>query len=208
MKRALGYVALVFVALLAWPIALSNLVLGPVAMPLALAFGVREYGARTYAARSSSMEPTLHCARPDPGCEADTADRVLVNQLSYTVGSPKRGQIVVFETPPAAVERCGSGGTFIKRVVGLSGETVQTRLIGGLSHVFVDGYQLDEPYIDDERRDTGPEETFRVPDGHLFVMGDNRAQSCDSRIFGSVPEGNVSGRVVFVYWPPARMTDR
>ena len=153
------------------------------------------------------MEPTLHCPRPTPGCEADTADRILVSRLvaSWT---PSRGDIVVFDTPPEAVRRCGAGGTFVKRIIGLPGEHVSMRLRRGAVFVFIDGERLDEPYIENSRRDTGPEEAFRVREGQYFVMGDNRNQSCDSRAFGSVPRDNLIGSVVALYWPVDRMGSR
>src|SRR5262245_65156967 len=80
---------------------------------------------RAYVIPSSAMEPTLHCARPAAGCEADTMDRVLV--LRFPSGTPQRGDIVVFDAPPAVLGKCGAGGTFTKRVIGLPGETVSER---------------------------------------------------------------------------------
>lgn len=159
---------------------------------------------RAYRIPAASMEPTLHCARPSPGCEATTSDRVLVLRRA-PFWTPGRGDIVVFETPPAAKTRCGAGGTFVKRIIGLPGEKVQIRVIDGVAHVYIDGQKLNEPYIDDLRRDTGRAESFEVPGGEYFVMGDNRAQSCDSRAFGSVPRENFIGPVVATYWPVDRM---
>jgi signal peptidase I len=74
--------------------------------------------------------------------------------------------------------------------------------------VYIDGRRLEEPYIDHDRRDIGPEEQFRVPGEHYFVMGDNRSQSCDSRVWGSVPEDNLIGPVFMTYWPPNRISFR
>ena len=75
----------------------------------------------------------------------------------------------------------------MKRIIGLPGERVQIRLRHGAAYVYIDGRRLDEPYIQNDRRDIGPEETFKVPLGNYFVMGDNRSQSCDSRVWGPVP---------------------
>jgi signal peptidase I len=158
-----------------------------------------------YRIPSSSMEPTLHCARPAPGCEARFSDRVLANRFIYHFRSPRRGEIIVFKTPPEAEVRCGAGGTFVKRLVGLPGDTVHE---DGKGFVYVDGRKLDEPYIQPERRladTTHFDKTWSVPDGQYFFMGDNRAQSCDSREWGAVPRKNIIGEVFFVYWPPNRI---
>ena len=155
-----------------------------------------------YRIPSSSMEPTLHCAKPAPGCEARFSDRVLANRFIYRFRSPKRGEIIVFKTPPAAQVRCGAGGTFVKRLIGLPGEVVSERD----GYVYINGAQLLEPYIAANRRDHEPPRTFaRIPKGYYFFMGDNRAQSCDSRVWGPVPRANLIGEVFFVYWPPNRL---
>jgi signal peptidase I len=154
------------------------------------------------------MEPTLHCARPANACEARFSDRVLANRFIYRFREPKRGEIVVFKTPPQARARCGAGGTFVKRLIGLPGERIELRNEGGSSYVFVNGRKLDEPYITAQRRDTRGPETFNVPEGQYFMMGDNRAQSCDSREWGSVPRENLIGKVFATYWPPNRISLR
>jgi signal peptidase I len=138
---------------------------------------------------SSSMEPTLHCARPAPGCEARTRDFVLVH--AYGGRRPRRRDIVVFRTPPRAQKACGIGGIFIKRIVGLPGERWAERT----GYLYVDGVRLDEPYVDAGRRDN---ETFaggRIARGRFLLLGDNRAQSRDSRVYGLVPRRNLVGRV-------------
>jgi signal peptidase I len=154
-----------------------------------------------YRIPSSSMEPTLHCARPAIGCETRFSDRVLANRFIYRFRDPKRGEIIVFNTPPAAKQRCGEGGTFVKRLIGLPGETVSER--DGI--VYIDGRRLEEPYVAPDRRDHEPPRVWHVPKGDYFFMGDNRAQSCDSRVWGSVPRKNLIGEVFFVYWPPNRI---
>jgi signal peptidase I len=136
------------------------------------------------------MEPTIHCAKPAPGCLARKEDRIVVDT---TVEELRRGDVVAFETPPAALTMCGSNGIYVKRVVGLPGETVVERAHG---LVYVDGKRLREPYLAASRRDDGVVGTWRVPRGRYFVLGDNRAFSCDSRRWGSVPRANVVGRVV------------
>jgi signal peptidase I len=154
-----------------------------------------------YRIPSSSMEPTLHCAKPAAGCEARFSDRVLANRFVYHFRNPKRGEIIVFTTPPEAKARCGAGGTFVKRLVGLPGETVSER--DGI--VYINGQQLQEPYIKPERRDHEQPREWTVPQGDYFFMGDNRSESCDSRVWGPVPRKNLIGEVFFVYWPPNRL---
>jgi signal peptidase I len=175
---------------------------------IAIVLAIKAWVVNPYRIPSSSMEATLHCARPAPGCEARFSDRVLANRFIYHFRDPHRGDVIVFETPPAAKAKCGAGGTFVKRIVGLPKERVQIRLRRGAAFVYVDGRRLDEPYIENDRRDIGPEETYRVPAGHYFVMGDNRSQSCDSRVWGSVPRENIIGKVFMTYWPPQRISFR
>ena len=175
---------------------------------VAIVLAIKAWVVNPYRIPSSSMEPTLHCARPAAGCESRFSDRVLANRFIYRFRDPRRGEVVVFETPPRARVECGAGGTFVKRIVGLPGETVQVRLRRGSAYVFIDGRRLDEPYLEQDRRDIGPEERFRVPQNHYFVMGDNRSQSCDSRVWGSVPESNLIGPVFMTYWPPNRISFR
>jgi signal peptidase I len=144
----------------------------------------------TYTSPSSAMEPTIHCARPGGGCEADEADVLVVESWS---GSPERGDILVFATPPAAERRCGIPiEQLVKRVIALPGETWEIRD----GYVFVDGEQLAETYVTPARRDRDTQPPTRVPEDMLVVMGDNRAGSCDSRVFGPVPTANITGKVV------------
>ncbi len=174
---------------------------------VAIVLLVKAFVVNPYRIPSSSMEPTLHCAKPAAGCEASFSDRVLANRFLYHLRDPRRGEIIVFKTPPAAQVRCGAGGTFVKRLVGLPGETIEVRLRQGDGYVFVNGKQLREPYIQKTRR--GAVEAFgpaKVPKGQYFMMGDNRAQSCDSRVWGSVPRDNLIGKVFATYWPPNRIS--
>lgn len=134
---------------------------------------------------SESMEPTLLIG-----------DRLWTDKITYYLREPKRGDIVIFDPPAAA------GPTdvpYVKRVIGESGDEV--RVEGG--HVYVNGKALTEPYIAEAPDYTwGPQ---KVPDGYLFVMGDNRRHSNDSHIWGFLPKENVSARVVFRVWPLARL---
>jgi signal peptidase I len=173
-----------------------------IAGAIVIVFGLKMWVVNPYRIPSSSMEPTLHCAKPALGCEASYSDRVLANRFIYHFRNPKRGEIIVFQTPPEAKIRCGAGGTFVKRLIGLPGETVSERD----GFIYINGIQLHEPYIAADRRDHEPPRTWtKIPKGYYFFMGDNRAQSCDSRVWGPVPRKNLIGEVFFVYWPPNRL---
>lgn len=135
---------------------------------------------------SSSMEPTLL-----PG------DRVLVSKLSHRFGSPAPGNIVVFVAPQVAE---AAETDFIKRIIGVPGMKVQE----DNGKMMVDGRPKDEPYI----RDDNPTASFgpaTVPSGKVFVMGDNRANSKDSRYFGAIDKKTLVGKAFFIYWPPSRV---
>ena len=169
---------------------------------------VRGFVLQVFWVASSSMEPTLR-----PG------DRVLVDELPARVGSLHRGDIVVFDDPTAPAPTATSvfgrvtnwllagigaaapqHGAVIKRVIALPGETWEIRR----GAVYVDGRRLAEPYLGSprDRRSFGP---GRVPPEDLFVLGDNRTDSEDSRFpqLGYVPRDTVVGRAVAVVWPPS-----
>jgi signal peptidase I len=157
--------------------------------------------AKPYRIPSSSMEPTLHCAKPGAWCLGSRNDRIVANRLAYAFGAPKRGQIVVFKAPPAA-SSCGAGdggSTFVKRLIGLPGDTVSERD----GAVFINGAPLSEPYVDPTLRDhrTG---RWRVGAADYFFLGDDRIHSCDSREWGDVPRGDLIGPAIVTYWPLSR----
>jgi signal peptidase I len=169
---------------------------------IAIVLAIKQWVVNPYRIPSSSMEPTLHCARPSSGCEARFSDRVLANRFIYHFRKPHRGDIIVFKTPPLAEQKCGAGGTFVKRLIALPGETWQEKN----GSVYINGKKLIEPYVKADRRDTGTSYPARkIPQGMYFMMGDNRTQSCDSREWGSVPRKNLIGEVFAVYWPPNRI---
>ena len=175
---------------------------------VAIVLLVKAYVVNPYRIPSSSMEPTLHCARPASSCEARFSDRVLANRFIYHLRDPQRGDIVVFHTPDAARVKCGAGGTFVKRLIGLPGETIEVRLERGDGYVYVNGKKLDESYVGPgrrARREFGP---VKIPPGKYFMMGDNRGQSCDSREWGSVSRDRLIGKVFATYWPPNRISLR
>jgi signal peptidase I len=171
-------------------VAICAVVVVVAAAVLAVAF------VRLYREPTSSMEPTLHCAKPGLGCLGGADDKFAV----LKIGGWGRGDVVVFDTPPAAVARCRVAGKLVKRVIGLPGDTVRER--DGV--VSVDGRPLSEPYVAVGRPDH-ESGTWHVPQGSYFLLGDNRAESCDSRAFGPVPRHDIVGRVFLVYWPPSRV---
>ena len=182
-----------------WRIAIDWVV--TIAGAIAIVLAIKAWVVNPYRIPSSSMEPTLHCARPGQGCEARLSDRVLANRFIYHFRNPHRGEIVVFNTPPKAAEVGCGGGTFVKRLIGLPGETVQEK--SGV--VFVDGKKLQEKYVQASRRDSETN-SWHVPRGSYFFMGDNRSSSCDSRRWGTVPRKNLIGPVFATYWPPNRLS--
>ena len=186
-----------------------------IAGAIGIVLAIKAWVVNPYRIPSSSMEPTLHCARPGSGCLARFSDRVLANRFIYHFHSPHRGDIIVFNTPKLAEQRCGAGGTFVKRLIGLPGETWEERN----GYIYINGRKLNEPYVQASRRDNRTltlapilssagvkaHPRNRIPPGYYFMMGDNRVQSCDSREWGPITRKEIIGKVFFVYWPPNRI---
>lgn len=176
-----------------------------VVVALGVAVLIKTFLVQAFYIPSASMEPTLL-----PG------DRVLVNKLAYRVGEPIRGDVVVFDSPfdvdaPESIPRAlvrnvaealgiGSPASdFIKRVVALPGDTVEIHE----GQVFVNGEPLEEWYVQAESF-LGEYAAVEVPAGHVFVMGDNRNHSQDSRVFGPVAIDQVVGKAFVRVWPVTR----
>ena len=177
---------------------------------LVAAWALKAHVAQAYHIPSGSMEPQL-----------EIGDRVFVSRLAYRMHDPRRGDIIVFDAPPEADGDGGNGGgvggflsealqgvglrrpdesELIKRVIGLPGEVIEARN----GHVLINGRQLVEPYLPDGvlTADFGP---VTVPAEHVFVLGDNRGSSADSRFaLGPVPEDRIVGRAIARVWPPTR----
>jgi len=180
-------------------------------LAILIAFVVKTFGAQLFYIPSASMEPQLN-----PG------DRVLVSKVSYDLHTIHRGDIVVFEAPGRTVANRSnvvvkvvrgimqaigvaqpSTEDYIKRVIALPGERVETRN----GEIWINGKPLEEPYLSGRARENpGPAITtpVTVPAGQLWVMGDNRANSQDSRYFGPIHRSKVVGRAVIRVWPPNR----
>jgi signal peptidase I len=172
-----------------------------IAAAVVAVLALERWVAAPYRISSASMEPTLHCARGTPNCLGGAADVVLANRLVYHFRDPRRGEVIVLRLPAATAHRCGAGETLVKRLVGLPGETVSER--DGV--VSIDGRVLREPHVDLFHRDHEPARSWRVPAGAYFVMGDDRANSCDSRTIGALPRRDVVGEAAAIVWPPARL---
>jgi signal peptidase I len=151
---------------------------------------IQNFVAQPFKVQQQSMEHTLE---PD--------QYVLVDKLTPRLDTYKRGDIVVF-TPPAGWAQ-DDGTPFIKRVIGVGGDKVEVKD----GDVYVNGTALVEPYLfadglgDPAEPTTASQNSWTVPDGELFLMGDHRANSADSRSFGTVPISHIVGRAWLRYWP-------
>jgi len=157
-----------------------------VVVAFVLVFGlIRPYVAEAYRIPTESMVPTLK-----------VGDRVLANKFIYRFTEPERGDIVVFESVDEEDDQ-----TLIKRVVGVAGDEIEVQ--GGV--LFVNGEEQEEPYLNEEDPFRGSYGPTEVPEGHVFVMGDNRGNSADSRVFGPLPLKNLEGEAFMIFWPVSKI---
>jgi signal peptidase I len=129
-----------------------------------------------------------------PGLEDQ--ERIFINKFVYRFGTIERGDIVVFHPPVP-----DTGKSYIKRVVGVAGDRV--RIDEG--RVFVNGRQLEEPYVPEEYADVRTYPEVKVPPDSYYLLGDHRTSSRDSRDFGPVDQQFIYGKAVFVYWPVEKL---
>jgi signal peptidase I len=155
-----------------------------------LAALIRTFGFQTFYIPTTSMVPTLA-----------VGDRILVQKALFSPGDLREGDIVVFSHPP--LDHCsGPGDDLVKRVIALPGQTIYSS--GGI--IYVNGRPLAEPYLPsgDPLGPPIPNATsqypYRVPLGEFYVMGDNRAVSCDSRYWGPVTGSSIAGKVILAWW--------
>ncbi|MGI9667041.1 MAG: signal peptidase I [Acidimicrobiia bacterium] len=179
-----------------------------IAVALLVAIVIKTFLFQAFYIPSSSMENTLHIN-----------DRVLVNKFVYSFSDISSGDVVVFDDPRGGFEQPDESivdsafrnllesvglatprSEFIKRVIGLPGDRVE----GIDGRVYVNGVALDEPYVKSPGLTTPPFGPVLVPPDSLFVMGDNRAASQDSRFFGPIPVDDVVGKAFVIIWPPSR----
>ena len=161
-------------------------------LTLVIFFVIQNFVAQPYKVQQQSMERTL-----------EPEQYVLVDKLTPRVDPYNRGDIVVFTPPASWVQE--NGTPFIKRVIGEGGDTVKIQD----GKVLINGTAIDEPYLYADVPGGPPQETFAlsdqdtwvVPDRELFLMGDHRSNSADSREFGPVPVDQVIGRAFLRYWP-------
>lgn len=152
-----------------------------VAIAFLLAQGIKTYVVQPFVVPTGSMEPTIQIG-----------DRFLAEKVSYHFHDPERGDVVVFNDP------AGVHPQLVKRVIGLPGEEIDIHD----GNVYIDGELLDEPYLHDVVTEPGTELLPTVvPEGYVWVMGDNRPNSGDSRFIGPQPISAIHGRAFGIYWP-------
>ncbi len=154
---------------------------------LVIALLIKTFLFQAFYIPSASMDPTLK-----------VHDRVLVNKLSYHLHPVHRGDIVVFHAPPA--EETAQIKDLVKRVIGLPGDTIEAHD----NHVYINDRLLKEPYLPAGTiTDDLPKQV--IPANSYFMMGDNRTQSSDSRVFGPIKRSTIIGRAFIKMWPPTRI---
>jgi len=147
-------------------------------------FALLRFTVQSYTVVMSSMKPTF-----------EEGECIMVNKMSYRSSGPQRGDVIVFNPP------FDSQFPFIKRVIGLPGETVEVKD----GKVFIDGIPLEEDEYIMEPPDE-PMPAQEIPENEYFVLGDNRTNSNDSRNNWMVPRDNIIGKAWFTYWPPSRLS--
>lgn len=149
-----------------------------VAIALVLTFLLRAYVVESFVVDGPSMEPTLR-----------DGERLLISKLSYVFSEPKRGDVIIFRYPRDPHK------DYVKRIVALPGDEIRM----DMGRLYINGQPVKEPYALESP--VGDFNTITVPEGCVFVLGDNRGNSEDSRMFGAVPIKLIKGRAFLVFWP-------
>ena len=156
---------------------------------IAISFVIRYFIAQPFIVRGASMEPNYQ-----------DQQYLVIDELSYYLRIPKRGEVVVFHYPKNPTQY------FIKRIVGLPGETI--KIENGTVHIinaqYPDGFLFEEPYLAQQSRITRPDSTITLKSSEYFVLGDNRDFSSDSRAWGPLDKDYLVGRVLLRAWPPSK----
>lgn len=155
-----------------------------------VALVIKTFVVQAFRIPSESMVPTL-----------EMGDRVLVNKLSYDAHDLNRGDVVVFARPENLPAGPDEPKDLIKRVIGLPGDELLTKD----GQLYVNGKLLEEPYLPDGTPTYGIDEPLTVPEGEVLVLGDNRENSSDGRVFGPIPTDTIIGRAFTIMWPPGRI---
>ena len=150
-----------------------------VIISLVIVIPIRTYIAQPFIVEGDSMDPNFH-----------DGEYLIIDELSYYFKAPQRGEVIVFRYPR------NPSDFFIKRIIGLPGETVEIKN----NDVFIDNKLMGESYLPPDFK-TGPDGTIKLPENQYFVMGDNREHSSDSRFWGLLPKKNITGRVFVRLWP-------
>mgnify|MGYP001171175896 CR=1 FL=1 len=151
---------------------------------------IKTFVVQAFRIPSESMVPTL-----------EMGDRVLVNKLSYDAHDLNRGDVVVFSRPENLPAGPDEPEDLIKRVIGLPGDELLTKD----GQLYVNGKLLEEPYLPEGTPTYGIDQTLTVPEGKILVLGDNRENSSDGRVFGPIAEDTIIGRAFMIMWPPGRI---
>lgn len=156
---------------------------------LAIVLPIRYFIAQPFIVRGASMEPNF-----------EDREYLVVDELSYYLRAPQRGEVVVFHYPK------DPGQFFIKRIIGLPGEhvVIKNGRVSIINPQDPKGVLIDEPYLSPPNRPTYPDMEITLPQGQYFVLGDNRDFSSDSRIWGELPRSLLVGRVLLRAWPLGR----
>jgi len=144
---------------------------------------IRVFVIEPFIVPTPSMEPSLN-----------VGDKVLINKLSYKFTSVKRGDIIAFHSPIEEKD-------LVKRVIAVEGDEIT---LTSEAEIYINGEKIVEEYLSGSQDVSYINQTMEIGNNEVFVMGDNRKNSLDSRFFGEIPEDDIFGKFILIYWPPSR----